>query len=65
MLQGPDKVQVDNNVIPIGTETSLPSIPQEKHPKDGNKPHIAKTGDEVSEIASRISVSLEEVGGKS
>ena len=64
MLQDSDKVQVDNDVIPIGRETSLPSIPQEHHPKDGNKPHRVKTGDEVSEIASRIGVSLDEVGGK-
>ena len=64
MLQDSDKVQVDNDVIPIGRETSIQSIPQEHHPKDGNKPHRVKTGDEVSEIASRIGVSLDEVGGK-
>jgi hypothetical protein len=48
MLQDPDKVQVGKDVIPIKKE----------------KPHRLKTGDEVSNVESRIGVSLDEEGGK-
>ena len=50
---------------PEGRETSHPSILQEHQYEDGMEPSSVKTGDDVSEIASRIGVSLDEVRGNS